>query len=193
MTPLRRSPPTTAGQARDIVDFNDPHAPRRIARIHRPQDRQSFAPPLGIRCPQHPSYPEAHGTIAGACVTALKAFLNESFVLSNPVVASDDGQAILPYTGADASQITVAGELNKLADNVAVGRDMADVHWRSDAEQSLLLGEAVTMSILRDQFQRTAAAEQLAELLSHGVVSINRLDQSPQGGPASVVKLPRRR
>jgi hypothetical protein len=37
---------------------------------------------------------------------------------------------------------TVGGELNKLADNVALGRNMAAVHWRSDAEQSLLLGEA---------------------------------------------------
>jgi hypothetical protein len=101
--------------------------------------------------PQHPSYPEAHGAIAGACVTALKAYFSESFVLSNPVVASDDGQSLLPYTGADAGQITVGGELNKLADNIAQGRDMAGVHWRSDAAQSLLLGEAVTISILRDQ------------------------------------------
>jgi hypothetical protein len=101
--------------------------------------------------PQHPSYPEAHGAIAGACVTALKAYFNEAFVLSNPVVASDDGQSLLPYTGADAGQITVGGELNKLADNVALGRDMGGVHWRSDAEKSLLLGEAVTISILRDQ------------------------------------------
>jgi hypothetical protein len=43
------------------------------------------------------------------------------------------------------------GELNKLASNVALGRDMAGVHWRSDAKQALLLGEAVTISILRDQ------------------------------------------
>ena len=101
--------------------------------------------------PQHPSYPEAHGVVAGACATALKAFFNEAFVLPNPVVASDDGQSLLPYTGADAGQITVGGELNKLADNVALGRDIAAVHWRSDAQQALLLGEAVTISILRDQ------------------------------------------
>jgi hypothetical protein len=101
--------------------------------------------------PQHPSYGEGHGVIAGACATALKAFFNETFVISKPVVASDDGQSLIAYTGADAGQITVGGELNKLADNVAVGRDMAGVHWRSDAEQALLLGEAVTISILRDQ------------------------------------------
>jgi hypothetical protein len=101
--------------------------------------------------PQHPSYPEAHGAIAGACVTVLKAFFNESFVLPSPVVASDDGQSLLPYTGADAGEVTVGGELNKLADNVALGRNMAAVHWRSDAAQSLLLGESIAIGILRDQ------------------------------------------
>ena len=101
--------------------------------------------------PQHPSYAEGHGVIAGACVTALKAFFNETFVLPSPVVSSDDGQSLVPYTGSDAGQITVGGELNKLANNVALGRDMAGVHWRSDAEQALLLGEKVTISILRDQ------------------------------------------
>ena len=100
--------------------------------------------------PQHPSYGEGHGVIAGACVTLLKAFFNEGFVIPQPMKASDDGQSLLAYTGADAGQITVGGELNKLASNVALGRNMAGVHWRSDATQALLLGEAVTISILRD-------------------------------------------
>ena len=34
---------------------------------------------------------------------------------------------------------------------MALGRDMAGVHWRSDAGQALLLGKEVTISILRDQ------------------------------------------
>jgi hypothetical protein len=102
-------------------------------------------------CPQHPSYPEAHGSVAGAGVTVLKAFFDENFVIPNPKVASDDGQSLLPYTGSDAGEITVGGELNKVANNVALGRDMAAVHWRSDGFQSLLLGEAVAISILRDQ------------------------------------------
>jgi hypothetical protein len=101
--------------------------------------------------PQHPSYGEGHGVIAGACVTVLKAFFDESFVIPNPVVASDDGQSLIPYTGSDAGQLTVGGELNKLANNVALGRDMAGVHWRSDAREALLLGEKVAISILRDQ------------------------------------------
>jgi hypothetical protein len=114
-------------------------------------------------CPQHPSYPEAHGSVAGAGVTVLKAFFDESTVLKalfdastvipkpTLVVPSDDGQSLLPYTGSDAGEITVGGELNKLANNIALGRDMAAVHWRSDGFQSLLLGEAVAISILRDQ------------------------------------------
>ena len=101
--------------------------------------------------PQHPSYAEGHGVIAGACVTALKAFFNEAFVLPNPVVPADDGQSLLPYQGTDAGEITVGGELNKLAHNIALGRDLAGVHWRSDAEQGLLLGEQVAISVLRDQ------------------------------------------
>lgn len=101
--------------------------------------------------PQHPSYPEAHGAVAGACVTALKAFFNEAFVLPSPVVASDDGQSLLPYAGADAGEMTVGGELNKLAYNCTLGRNMSGVHWRSDGDESLLLGEAITISILRDQ------------------------------------------
>jgi hypothetical protein len=101
--------------------------------------------------PQHPSYGEGHAVVAGACVTALKAFFDESFVIPAPVVASDDGQSLIPYTASDAGLITVGGELNKLADNVALGRDMAGVHWRSDGEQALLLGEKVTISILLDQ------------------------------------------
>jgi hypothetical protein len=99
-------------------------------------------------CPLHTSYPEAHGVVAGSTVTALKAFFNQSFVIPNPVVASDDGESLLPYSGAD---LTVGNELNKLANNIALGRDIEGVHWRSDAAEALLLGEAAAISILRDQ------------------------------------------
>jgi hypothetical protein len=34
---------------------------------------------------------------------------------------------------------------------VSVGRDIEGVHWRSDAWQGLLLGEAAAISVLRDQ------------------------------------------
>ena len=102
-------------------------------------------------CPQHPSYGAGHATVAGACVTILKALFDENHIIENPVVASTDGQSLLPYAGADAANITVGGELNKLAANIGVGRNHAGVHWRSDYEASLLLGEAVAISVLRDQ------------------------------------------
>jgi hypothetical protein len=102
-------------------------------------------------CPLHPSYGAGHATVAGACVTLLKALFDESYVIPNPVVATADGSALTPYTGPDAGQLTVGGELNKLAANIGVGRNIAGVHWRSDYVESLKLGEAVAISILKDQ------------------------------------------
>lgn len=92
--------------------------------------------------PQHPSYGAGHATVAGACATILKAFFDETFVIPDPVAPTDDGLAVMPYTGADAGQMTVGGELNKVAANIAIGRNIAGVHWRSDYTQSVLLGEA---------------------------------------------------
>jgi membrane-associated phospholipid phosphatase len=97
--------------------------------------------------PLHPSYPGGHGTIAGACATVLKATFDESFVIPGPVAASADGLKLQPVSGV---QLTLGGELNKLASNVAFGRDTAGLHWRSDGFQGILLGEAVAISILRD-------------------------------------------
>ncbi len=45
----------------------------------------------------------------------------------------------------------MGGELNKLASNIATGRNLSGVHWRSDAHASLREGEEVAISILRDQ------------------------------------------
>ncbi|MEW5965617.1 MAG: vanadium-dependent haloperoxidase [Pseudomonadota bacterium] len=53
------------------------------------------------------------------------------------------------YAGADANRITVGGELNKIASNVAMGRTMGGVHWRTDNTRSLRLGEAIAIEILR--------------------------------------------
>jgi hypothetical protein len=102
-------------------------------------------------CPQHPSYGEGHATVAGACATIVKAFFDETWVLPNPVVASDDGLTLVAYAGGDAGQITVGGELNKIVANVGLGRDHAAVHWRSDYEQAVLLGEASAISVLAEQ------------------------------------------
>ncbi len=98
--------------------------------------------------PAHPSYTAGHATVAGACVTILKALFDETHVIEHPVIPTRDGLALEPYNGPT---LTVGGELNKLASNVATGRNIAGVHWRSDAIESMLLGEKVAISILRDQ------------------------------------------
>ena len=98
--------------------------------------------------PTHPAYGAGHATVAGACVTILKSWFNESTVIQNPVVPDPTGLGLVPYNG---DTLTVGGELNKIASNVANGRNIAGVHWRSDATESLLLGEALAISILKDQ------------------------------------------
>ena len=105
--------------------------------------------------PTHPAYGAGHATVAGACVTILKAWFNESTRLVDigldPVQPTDDGLSLVPYLGSDAGDLTVGGELNKIAANVALGRNTAGVHWRSDATESLKLGEQIAIGILRDQ------------------------------------------
>jgi hypothetical protein len=73
-------------------------------------------------------------------------------VIPSPVVPSSDGISLLPYTGQDAGQLTVGGELNKLANNVSFGHGIhAGIHWRSDTSSSIQLGEAVAISFLQDR------------------------------------------
>jgi len=97
--------------------------------------------------PLHPAYGAGHATVAGACVTMLKALFDERFEIPDPVVPDDDGLTLLPYNGRP---LTVGGELNKLAANVAMGRNFGGIHYRSDYSASLRLGEAVAISVLRD-------------------------------------------
>jgi hypothetical protein len=98
--------------------------------------------------PTHPAYGAGHATVAGACVTILKAWFDESYVMQDLVVPAADGLTLQPYRGS--ANLTVGGELNKLASNVAFGRNIAGVHWRSDATESLKLGEAVALGVLED-------------------------------------------
>jgi hypothetical protein len=102
--------------------------------------------------PTHPAYPTGHGTVAGACITVLKFFFDGDFVIPNPIVPGSDGLSLLPYTGGDAGQITVNGELNKLANNVSFGHGIhSGIHWRSDTDSSIKLGEALAISVLQDR------------------------------------------
>ena len=106
-------------------------------------------------CPQHPSYGQGHASVAGACATIVKAWFNDlAPLVSIPGVevwqSSEDGSSLVPYTGADAGELTIGGEMNKLAANIGMGRVHAGVHWRYDYTDSLPLGEAVAISMLQD-------------------------------------------
>jgi hypothetical protein len=101
--------------------------------------------------PTHPAYGAGHATVAGACTTILKAWFDESFVIPDPVIPNGDGTALVDYMGPDKGKLTVGGELNKVAANIAIGRNMAGVHWRTDYTESIKLGEAIAIGILEEQ------------------------------------------
>ncbi|HEY0784139.1 MAG TPA: vanadium-dependent haloperoxidase, partial [Thermoanaerobaculia bacterium] len=102
--------------------------------------------------PAHPAYPTGHGTVGGACITVLKFFFDGNAAIPNPMVPLPDGSMLHPYTGADRGRMRVDGELHKLAHNISFGHGThAGIHWRSDTDYSLLLGEAVALDFLQDQ------------------------------------------
>lgn len=97
-------------------------------------------------CPTHPAYPAGHAAMAGAAATLLKAFFKETNTMASPVEASADGSALVPCSGT----LTVRGELDKLASNISIGRDVAGVHWRTDGAEGMNLGEQVAIRYLMD-------------------------------------------
>lgn len=98
--------------------------------------------------PMHPAYGAGHATVAGACVTVLKALFKGDAVFPDPVdvlVDNSGNEWLAPY----GDTLTIEGELNKLASNIALGRNIAGVHWRSDGTYSMRLGEEVAIGLLR--------------------------------------------
>ncbi|WP_010466699.1 twin-arginine translocation pathway signal protein [Acidovorax radicis] len=101
--------------------------------------------------PIHSSYPGGAAIIAAVTATLLKAFYDESLVIANPVQPDpSDPTRLIPYQGP---ALTVGGELNKLALNYGSGRTAAGIHWRSDAAAAYAQGEALVVSLLREQKQ----------------------------------------
>lgn len=109
--------------------------------------------------PAHPAYPSGHAAIAGACVTVLKALFDERRELRFPIQPTRDGK---DWEDLDRTlpRPTVGGELNKLAANIAVGRNIAGIHWRSDAEQGLRLGESVALAWLKAERVKSVEGKQ---------------------------------
>lgn len=102
-------------------------------------------------CPIHPAYPSGHAVIGGAGVTVLKAFFDEKAVVPDPVLPNREGLALEPFK---SEMLTIGGELDKLASNLATGRNFAGIHWRTDLDSGLQLGEEVAIEVLR-QFAGT--------------------------------------
>jgi hypothetical protein len=97
--------------------------------------------------PLHPTYPAGHAVMAGAAVTMLKAFFNGDFVIPNPVIPNEDGTELVPYNGPE---LTIESELNKLGSNISLGRDVAGVHYRTDGDLGMAVGEEYAISLLRE-------------------------------------------
>jgi hypothetical protein len=130
--------------------------------------------------PSHPCYPTGHGTVGGACITALKFFFDGGQRIrplllaagSDVMQPSSDGLSLVPYTGADRDTLTINGELSKLAFNISFGHGIhAGIHFRSSTRASILLGEQVAISVLSDR------AEGYNEPFN---ISITKLDGTTQ-------------
>ena len=94
----------------------------------------------------------------------LKAFFEmfedcDSF--SERELCDKDGKPIVYVPNEDGSRLvkdpkfrgklTIQGELDKLAANISIGRNMAGVHYYSDYYDSLRMGERIAVSILMEQ------------------------------------------
>lgn len=125
--------------------------------------------------PMHPTYGAGHATVAGACTTIVKAFFDTSTVLGRKKTDdlcstgkigffnSVDEALCFEATHPDKyyknkleeksvdCPLTLEGELNKLAANISIGRNMAGVHYYSDYYDSLRMGEEIAIGLLEEQ------------------------------------------
>lgn len=99
--------------------------------------------------PAHPAWPSGHATVAGACVTVIKAIFDDRASVKQQVNVTPPP----PFTDENGVPLTVSGELDKLASNIALGRNFGGVHFRSDGEHGILLGEALALRFLQDHLR----------------------------------------
>jgi len=99
--------------------------------------------------PMHCSYGSGHACVAAACVTILKAFFDSNYELNTAFEVKEDGSGLreLPLK----RKLKVGDELNKLAENISIGRNWAGVHYFSDYFESFKLGEKIAIGILEEQ------------------------------------------
>lgn len=103
--------------------------------------------------PSHPDSPAGHAFTAGCSVTLMKAIFDVGTPGNPrpwplpPVIASADGKSLVPTS----DKLTVLGELNKLAFNVAEGRNWLGIHTRIGGNSlGMTLGEDTAIRLLED-------------------------------------------
>ena len=112
--------------------------------------RDSYLLPMAFPegSPMHPAYGAGHATVAGACVTVLKAFFDTDAALPGPYVEpTADGT----LQTIDIPALSIGNELDKLAANISIARNWAGVHYYTDYSESLRLGEKIALGILEEQ------------------------------------------
>jgi membrane-associated phospholipid phosphatase len=90
--------------------------------------------------PCHPAYPSGHAVIGGAVATVLLATFADR-----------------PMAASDQSPSSTHEELRKLAKNFGEARIILGIHYQSDVDEGLALGERAALLVLR---QAKARAEQ---------------------------------
>lgn len=106
--------------------------------------------------PMHPSYGAGHATVAGACTTILKAWFDHGWGLKTGGVLiayepMPNGSGLNDVSGGLSQPLTLEGEINKIAANIAIGRDWAGVHYYTDYIESLRMGEQIALGLLEEQ------------------------------------------
>lgn len=114
--------------------------------------------PLGYSqgSPFHPSYPGGHATIAGAMVTIMKAWFNCDCLI--PAVVPDlTGDNLVMYklkNNSGTQYLRIEDELDKIVTNCSHSRNMAGIHYRSDTEVGISIGEQAAISVLQDEVNK---------------------------------------
>jgi hypothetical protein len=132
--------------------------------------------------PSHPAWPSGHATVAGACVTVLKAYFKEDARIRDPKTevkaAHGEPTGCQPKLDdvqrKDYNGLTVGGELDKLASNVALGRDFGGVHYRTDGEHGIRLGEEVAIRYLQDHLREYRETLRTCDKENHHGLTLTR-------------------
>lgn len=161
LTELGYNAATNAPRPGSILDWVAQYntAKNNGASVRPLHDNKNFLLPMAFieGSPMHPAYGAAHATVAGACVTILKAFFESERQYSEAVkggttfYAADNADRLVPSARTDGAKAKIFEELDKLAANISIGRNMAGVHYYSDYYDSLRMGERIAISLLEEQ------------------------------------------